>query len=85
MDIPQKKALIAQQVRHRVLLTGAGASQASSYHYSEEDDIPSSYTDQKWRWDHKKVYLKQKEEKTKGDWYEMLLKDFEFIGEEVND
>ena len=33
----------------------------------------------------KKVYLKQKEEKTKGDWYEMLQKDFEFIGEEVND
>jgi hypothetical protein len=33
----------------------------------------------------KKVYLKQKEENTKGDWYEMLLKDFEFIGEEVND
>jgi hypothetical protein len=33
----------------------------------------------------KKIYNKQKEAFSKGDWYETLLKDFEFIGEVKND
>ena len=28
----------------------------------------------------KKIYLKQKEDNVKGDWYRLLLKDFEFLG-----
>ena len=33
----------------------------------------------------KKVYMKQKEIHTKGDWFRMMLKDFEFIGDEMNE
>ena len=33
----------------------------------------------------KKVYLKQKESPLKGDWYQMLIKDFKFIEEDLND
>ena len=33
----------------------------------------------------KKIYKKQKEEKTKGDWFDLLLKDFEFIGSKLED
>ena len=33
----------------------------------------------------KKVYNKQKENFTKGDWYQLLKKDFEFIGIEINE
>ena len=32
----------------------------------------------------KKVYKKQKSAHIKGDWYRMLVKDFEFIKEEQN-
>ena len=27
----------------------------------------------------KKIYMKQKESHTKGDWFRMLMKDFEFM------
>ena len=33
----------------------------------------------------KKVYLKQKEDNLKGDWYRSLKEDFSFIGEEIHD
>jgi hypothetical protein len=33
----------------------------------------------------KKIYYKQKEDPLKGDWYGLLKKDFEFIGEEIDD
>ena len=33
----------------------------------------------------KKIYDKQKEDPTKGDWYELLQNDFKFIGEEINE
>ena len=33
----------------------------------------------------KKVYLKQKEDSLKGDWFRSLKEDFSFIGEEIND
>ena len=33
----------------------------------------------------KKVYLKQKEEYLKGDWFQLLQKDFQFIGIEMNE
>ena len=33
----------------------------------------------------RKIYNKQKESVCKGDWYETILKDFEFIGEVKND
>ena len=33
----------------------------------------------------KKIYEKQKSEPTKGDWYELLKKDFEFIGKDINE
>ena len=33
----------------------------------------------------KKIYLKQKESHTKGDWYETLLEDFKFLEEEIDD
>ena len=33
----------------------------------------------------KRVYLKQKEKSTKGDWVELLMQDFEFIGQEQID
>ena len=32
-----------------------------------------------------KVYTKQKEDSLRGDWYQTLMKDFEFIGEEMDD
>ena len=32
-----------------------------------------------------KIYLKQKEDSIKGDWYKLLLQDFEFIGIEINE
>ena len=32
-----------------------------------------------------KMYNKQKEETTKGDWYELLMKDFDFIGTEMDE
>ena len=32
-----------------------------------------------------KIYDKQKEDPTKGDWYELLQNDFKFIGEEINE
>ena len=32
----------------------------------------------------RKIYEKQKMDKTKGDWFQLLLKDFEFVGEELN-
>ena len=33
----------------------------------------------------KRIYYKQKEDPLKGDWYGLLKKDFEFIGEEIDD
>ena len=33
----------------------------------------------------KKVYIKQKEESIKGDWFQTLQIYFKFIGEEIND
>ena len=33
----------------------------------------------------KKVYFKQKESNIKGDWYQMLISDFAFIEEEINE
>ena len=33
----------------------------------------------------KKIYYKQKEERTKGDWYQLLLEDFDFIGHEIDE
>ena len=33
----------------------------------------------------KKVYSKQKESHIKGDWFRMLISDFEFIEEEINE
>ena len=33
----------------------------------------------------KKMYIKQKETNSKGDWYDLLLKDFQFIGEDLNE
>ena len=33
----------------------------------------------------KKIYRKQKEDQLKGDWYETLMTDFDFIREENND
>ena len=33
----------------------------------------------------RKIYNKQKEDTTKGDWYELLEKDFKFIGKEINE
>ena len=33
----------------------------------------------------KNIYDKQKSQPTKGDWYELLLKDFTFIGEDLNE
>ena len=32
-----------------------------------------------------RIYYKQKEDPLKGDWYELLKKDFEFIGEEIDE
>ena len=32
-----------------------------------------------------KIYYKQKEDTFKGDWLELLKKDFEFIGEEIDE
>ena len=32
-----------------------------------------------------KIYMKQKEDLTKGDWIELLLKDFAFIGIDMNE
>ena len=45
----------------------------------------SPHIDKRRRRNHKKVYLKQKEKSTKGDWVELLKQDFEFIGQEQND
>ena len=33
----------------------------------------------------RKIYEKQKEETTKGDWYQLLKEDFEFVEEELNE
>ena len=33
----------------------------------------------------KNVYEKQKSDTTKGDWYELVLKDFTFIEEDMNE
>ena len=33
----------------------------------------------------KKIYIKQKEENCKGDWFRLLQNDFKFIGEELNE
>ena len=33
----------------------------------------------------KKIYMKQKEDTFKGDWYETLMTDFAFIKEEIDD
>ena len=33
----------------------------------------------------KKIYLKQKEEYVKGDWYQLLKGDFQFIGQDINE
>ena len=33
----------------------------------------------------KKIYTKQKEEYTKGDWYQLLVDDFKFVGIEINE
>ena len=33
----------------------------------------------------KKVYLKQKEDSLRGDWFQTLQKDFSFIGEKLDD
>ena len=33
----------------------------------------------------KKVYIKQKESHLKGDWYRMLISDFEFIEEDIDE
>ena len=33
----------------------------------------------------KEIYMKQKESNTKGDWFRMLMKDFEFIGVEMDE
>ena len=32
-----------------------------------------------------KIYLKQKSSPTKGDWYELLQQDFQFVGLNIND
>ena len=32
-----------------------------------------------------KIYNKQKEETSKGDWYELLQNDFNFIGEQMDE
>ena len=33
----------------------------------------------------KKVYVKQKEEYAKGNWYQLLVDDFKFVGIEMNE
>jgi hypothetical protein len=33
----------------------------------------------------KKIYNKQKETVKKGDWYDLLMKDFKFVGKEINE
>merc|ERR1712127_990498 len=33
----------------------------------------------------KKIYIKQKDNTVKGDWYRLLMKDFEFIGITMNE
>ena len=33
----------------------------------------------------KKIYFKQKEEYVKGDWYQLLKSDFQFIGQDMNE
>ena len=33
----------------------------------------------------KRIYEKQKSHTTKGEWYELLLKDFKFIEEDINE
>ena len=33
----------------------------------------------------KKIYVKQKTEYLKGDWYQLLLEDFKFVGKEMNE
>ena len=33
----------------------------------------------------KKIYNKQKEDSTKGDWYEIIKKDFQFLGRDIDE